>query len=379
MFHTNLFSQAEIVDSGWWSVDSFGIPDSGLFTGHYPLSTISSMFGYRYIKVPPTVHLSQYSAGKVVRAGTGLSFFYFVPVTTLTAVPVGSTETPFILRETTLDFQEVSIQGQITYRIADPARISKLLDFSLKNDGATYRSSDPEKVPTRILNALTVLTKAELGRRTLIQAVQAVQEIGAAVKMAIAQSDELTTLGIEVLSFSVLSIKPTPETMRALEAETRENLLRRADEATYARRNAALESERVIKENELQTEIVIEQKKRQIVETQLDSEQAVQIRRLKMDQEKLQGDITLEDRRKGLVALTAENTRAEADARAYGMKANLEAMAGTDPLLMQSLMSSNMTPDQLVSQAFQEMARKADKIGELNITPEWLGHLSKRK
>ena len=43
---------------------------------------------------------------------------------------------------------------------------------------------------------------------------------------------------------------------------------RRSDEAIYARRNAAVEQERRIKESELNTEIAVEEKKRQIRETQ---------------------------------------------------------------------------------------------------------------
>ena len=53
-------------------------------------------------------------------------------------------------------------------------------------------------------------------------------------------------------------------------------MFREADEAIYARRNSAVEQERAIKENELNTEIAIETKKRQIRETQMDAERAVQ-------------------------------------------------------------------------------------------------------
>ena len=43
---------------------------------------------------------------------------------------------------------------------------------------------------------------------------------------ALAADPGLAALGVEVLSFSVLAIKPTPETSKALEAEARERLLR---------------------------------------------------------------------------------------------------------------------------------------------------------
>jgi hypothetical protein len=69
------------------------------------------MFGIRFIKVQPTTHLLQYRSGKIERSGAGLAFFYFAPTTSLVAVPLASTDAPFIFNEVTGDFQEVSIQG----------------------------------------------------------------------------------------------------------------------------------------------------------------------------------------------------------------------------------------------------------------------------
>lgn len=39
------------------------------------------MFGIRYIKSQPTVHLMQFKGGKLVREGAGASFFYYAPTT----------------------------------------------------------------------------------------------------------------------------------------------------------------------------------------------------------------------------------------------------------------------------------------------------------
>lgn len=77
------------------------------------------MFGIRFIKVQPTTYLLQYRGGQVIREGLGLSFFYYAPTTSLVAVPVASTDVPFIFQETTGDFQSVTIQGQVTYRVAE--------------------------------------------------------------------------------------------------------------------------------------------------------------------------------------------------------------------------------------------------------------------
>ena len=58
-------------------------------------------------------------------------------------------------------------------------------------------------------------------------------------------------------------------------------MFREADEAIYARRNSAVEQERAIKENELNTEIAVENKKRQIRETQMDAERAAYSSRMR--------------------------------------------------------------------------------------------------
>ena len=115
------------------------------------------MFGIRFIKVQPNTYLLQYRRGKIVREGVGQSFFYYSPTTSLVAVPVASTDTPFIFQETTADFQTVTIQGQVTYRVNDAKQLALLLNYTLAPDGETYLSEDPEKLPERVIHVINVL------------------------------------------------------------------------------------------------------------------------------------------------------------------------------------------------------------------------------
>jgi hypothetical protein len=333
------------------------------------------MFGVKFIKVQPTTYVLEYRGGRVLREGTGLSFFYYAPTTSLVAIPIASSDVPFIFEETTADFQTVTIQGQVTYRVADPNRLASLLNYTLAANGQTYVSDDPEKLPERIVHVINVLARAELQKLKLREAIRASDQLVAVVRAGLVGSPEINALGLEVLGLSILAIKPTPETARALEAETREKLFREADEAIYARRNSAVEQERAIKENELNTEIAVENKKRQIRETQMDAERAVQEKESLLKREALETNIGLEDRRKTLVALSAENAKAEADARAYGVASTMKALSTADARILQSLASAGMKPDQLIAFAFQELAGKADKIGQLNISPDLLREL----
>jgi hypothetical protein len=89
----------------------------------------------------------------------------------------------------------------------------------------------------------------------------------------------------------------------------------------------------------------------------------------------LESNIGLEDERKKLVTLAAENSRAESDTRAYGIAATMKALASADASVLQALATSGMKPEQLIAFAFQELAGQADKIGQLNISPDLLREL----
>jgi hypothetical protein len=337
------------------------------------------MFGIQFIKVQPTTYLLQYRRGQIVREGVGLAFFYYAPTTSLVAIPVGSADVPFIFEEPTADYQTVTLQGQVSYRVVDAKKLAGLMDFTLAPNGRDYAADDPEKLPQRVINLVHVLARAELEKLPLRNAIRAAADIVKAVKSQLTASGEVAALGLEILGFSLLAIKPTPETARALEAETREQLLKEADEAIYARRNSAVEQERAIKENELNTEIAVENKKRQIRETQMDAERAVQEKRHQLESADLEARTGLEGKRKELVALTTENAKAEADSRAYGISATMQALGSADTRILQALASAGMKPEQLIAFAFQELAGRADKIGQLNISPDLLRELLDRK
>jgi regulator of protease activity HflC (stomatin/prohibitin superfamily) len=294
-----------------------------------------------FMKVPPTTYVLQYKHGNIQREGAGLSFIYYVPTSTIVAIPLASADVPFVFQETTADFQSVTIQGQLTYRVADPKRLASLLDFSVDSRRAYY-SDDPRKLPERLV-LKEVLVSSDL--------------IVAEALATLRKSEAVSALGVEILSLSILGIQPTPETGRALEAEAREELQRRADEAIYARRNAAVEQERLIKESELNTEIAVEEKKREIRETQM------------------AGEIAVEEQRAQLIDRRVENERKDADSRAYTLTETLKPLRDLDWKKLMMLGGKNADPKTMIALAFQEMADNAQKIGEINVTPDLLRSL----
>jgi len=330
------------------------------------------MFGFRFIKAQPTTYLMKYRGGSVVREGAGLSSFYYAPATSLVAIPIGSRDAAFIFHQVASDFQTVTVQGQIAYRIGEPRKAATMLNFALKRDGKTYESDDPEKLTQRILGAVEVLAQQAIKAMTLKQALQASHEIADAIMTGLRRRADIDALGLEILGVSVLAVKPTPDTAKALEAEAREAILKTADEAIFARRNFAVEQERAIRESELDTEIAVEQKKRSIRETQMDAEASVMRKRNELREAGMVADITLEDKRKSFVALNAENTRTLADAEAYRVGALMRIFEGVDTKVIQALAASGMQPGQLIAQAFTGIAEKAERIGQLNVSPDLL-------
>lgn len=337
------------------------------------------MFGLKFIKIQPTNYVIQYRKGEIVREGAGLSFFYFSPFNSLVSVPIASIDAPFIFEEVTSDFQEVTVQGQITYKISDPKNLSQLMNFTLAPNGKEYTSEDPEKLAQRLIDHARVLTRGSLKSMTLRETLSRFDDLVLALKEGFKCAETITSLGVEIIGISILAIKPTPETSRALEAEAREMILREADEAIYARRNSAVEQERSIKENELNTEIAVENKKRQIKETQMEAEKSVQQKKRELREAEMATKIALEKKNKDLVLLATENAKQEADTKAYGISAMMKAISETDPKVLQSLASVGMDPSQLVACAFKELAESTNKIGQLNISPELLRELFANK
>lgn len=337
------------------------------------------MFGFRFIKFQPSMYILKYRGGKIIREGAGLSFFYYQPTTSLAAIPVTSNDVPFIFQEATSDFQQVTIQGQVTYRILDPKKIAGLLNYSLDQNGVNYVSDDPGKLPQRVINLVQVLTKKELKSLDLRASLQGSEVLVQNILAGLAVEKEIVSAGLEILGLSILAVKPTPETARALEAQAREQIYKEADEAIYYRRNFSIDQERSVKENELNTEIAVENKKRQMREAQLEAEKSIQEKKHGLEETEIQFQIAQELKRKNLVAASVENGKVESSGKAFAVSAVMKALEGSNPELVKALAQVGMEPNRLIAAAFQGLAEKAEKIGELNVSPELLTELLKKK
>ena len=178
----------------------------------------------------------------------------------------------------------------------------------------------------RVINAVQANTRYGVNGLSLEEALTQVKEHSGTVLAAVRQLPALTELGITVESLHFIAVNATPEMRKALEADYREGLQQRADQAIYARRKAAVEEESKISHRELDTEVELEQRRRDLVDLQARNQLAL----------------------------------AEAEAKAEELKLNPYGA---------------LAPQALVGMALKEWAANTGAIENLSISPDILGKL----
>lgn len=281
-----------------------------------------------YYKGEPNEYVMKFVKGQVVLKGRGRSFFYSSRWTTIVSVPMNTMDVDFIFNEITGSFQSVTVQGQITYRIVNPTKVAAILDFSIDPQSRHFLSKDPAKIGVRLINLAQEATRAEIQKMDLEDILRKGAELADSIISRMRQDLEVDALGVEVIDVFLVSVKPTPEVAKALEAGYRETLLKNADQAIYDRRAVAVEQERKIRENELDT------------------------------------DIALERERETLVDLKAANLEKEAEAEGKALGAKLAPYARVGPRVLTAL-------------GLKAFGENAEKVGTLVITPELLQVLLK--
>ncbi|MDP2386873.1 MAG: SPFH domain-containing protein [Bacteroidota bacterium] len=331
------------------------------------------MFGISYIKFDSMTYVIHFKNGAINKEGRGLSFFYFAPSSSIAAIPMGSNDLPFIFNETTNDYQSITIQGQIAYKVANPKQLAESLDFTINEKGA-YKKNDIEKLNQRIINETQTSTSSFIHKLNLKESIRSAKTIEEKITEGLKASAAISILGIEIVSISVLAIKATPEMARALETETREKLQQEADHAIYERRNFAVEQERIIKETELNTEIAVEEKRKQIDEKKMQTDIQKSDNERKLREMKIAADISVETQRKSLIEQKTNNDRKEAETKGFILETTLKPYKDMDWKTLSALSGSGDAKTN-IALAFRELAENAGKINTLNISPDLLENL----
>src|SRR3954470_3985091 len=221
----------------------------------------------RHLRGAPTSWVRHHVKGKVQHEGIGQSFWYRPLTAVLSEVPVDDRELPLLFHARTSDFADITVQATVTYRVSEPTQASSRLDFSIDPLRGGWRAQPLDQIATLLAELAQQPTLALLARLPLAEALTTgIAPVRQSVADALADDPRLTETGVTVVSARVVAIRPQPDLERALQTPTREQVQQDADRATYPRRANAVQQERAIAENELQSKIELARREQQLVE-----------------------------------------------------------------------------------------------------------------
>jgi regulator of protease activity HflC (stomatin/prohibitin superfamily) len=220
----------------------------------------------RHLRAAPTAHVRALRRGRVVHDGAGLAFWFRPLTASMSEVPLDDRELPLLFHARTADFQDVTVQASITYRIIDPTLAAQRIDFAIDTESGQWRASPLEQVAGLLTETAQQHGLDLLARTSLTAAlVDGISTVRDRMSDGMTADDRLAETGIAVIGVRVVAIRPEPDVERALQTPAREQVQQDADKATFERRALAVERERAIGENELQTKIELARREEELV------------------------------------------------------------------------------------------------------------------
>jgi regulator of protease activity HflC (stomatin/prohibitin superfamily) len=318
-------------------------------------------FGFlRHLRADASSHVLMFRGTELRRSGRGLSFWFSPFAVSLAEVPMDDREVTIAVHGRSADFQDLVIQGALTYRVFDPVLTSARVDFAIDPRRGIHRRQPLEKLGTILTQLAQQSAMAFVQQAALRDLVARGHEgVRAAIESGLGQSPLLAELGLALVAVRVASIKPSAEVEKALEAPTRERIQEEADEATFRRRAQAVDKERAIQENEMQNQIELARREEQLIgqrgqNARKDAGEKAEAARIDAEAQAEQTRLTSEAQAGGIRAVDGARVAIERE--------RLEALAG-------------MSPAVLAAMAARELAGKLQRIDHLNITPDLLAPL----
>ncbi len=322
------------------------------------MAEIRNYIFIRHVRGEPSAHLIAYRRGRVVAHGRGQSLWFLPMTTSLAEVPLDDRELTFVFHGRSSDYQDVTAQGVISYRVTEPLTLADRVDFTIDLGRGTYRQRPLETLSqmlTQLAQQLAYEYMATTSIRELL--VEGQTQIRTQIASTLADDANIESLGIEVVGVRVTSVSPTSDLEKALEMPMREKIQQQADEASFARRALAVENERAIQENELQNKIELAKREQLLIDKlghneRRRAEEKAASKRIEADAQ-------------------ADRSRIAANARAASMQV-------VDAVTIQTERErigiyEKLPAHLMMGLAAREFAGKLEKIDHLNISPELLG------
>jgi len=303
----------------------------------------------RRLRSDASVHIERYRGGRVVQSGRGLAFWFMPDGASIAEIPMDDRDLPFLFNSRSKDFQALTVQGLIVWRVIDPAKLAARVNFSIDLKNGLHLAQPVDQIAT-LLTGLSQQLATQYLAEFDVNAI-----LGAGVKPLLGRMEtgliaaaRLTEMGLEVASVRVADVSPSSELSRALQTPTFERLQQQADQATFERRALAVEKERAIAENELGNQIELARRQKELIER---------------EDENARNRATADAAAKKIGAdAEADRIRVIEQARADMEKSRVEIYSGLPQGVMMGL-------------AAREFAQKLKSIDHLNITPDMLSAL----
>ena len=308
------------------------------------MAEIRRFFDYRHLRSEASSHIISYRRGAQARSGRGLAFWFHPDRTSIVEIPLDDRDTDFVFQVRSRDYQTVTVQGTIAWRAERPEALAGRVDFTIDLRTGRLRTDPLE----RIASLLIGLAQYQAARYIEHRDVQALLAEGAApigdgITGGLAADERLRDMGIALVTVRIAAVSPSADLARALEAPTFERAQGSADEASFARRAAAVEKERAIAENELATKV--ELARRQAALIALEDENG----RRSAEGKAAAADIAAEAEARRMRVTEAARTAGEGD--------RLALLRDVDPAVLQVL-------------TLRAFAEKLTRIETLNVTPD---------
>ncbi|CAJ59187.1 MULTISPECIES: SPFH domain-containing protein [Frankia] len=319
-----------------------------------------------HLRGTPTAYIRHQRGTAVAHEGVGLVFWYRPRTAVISEVPVDDRELAVLFHARTADFQDVAVQATVTYRIADPVLAATRLDFGIDPELGTWREKPLDQLAGMINESAQEYASDLLARTSLTTALaEGVPVIRERVTTGLRGDARLVQTGVSVVGVRVVAVRPAPEVEKALRTPTREQIQTEADRATYGRRALAVEQERRIAENELQSKIELAVRAERLVTQEGANEQ----RRM------------TEQAAAARIAAAAEAERAQTAARSQAERVRVEAAAQAEALRLVGQAEADaeaarvaavtgLDSSAVVALAVRDLADHLPAIGALTITPD---------
>ena len=327
------------------------------------MAEISSFVFVRHLRAEPTTHVMFFRGGELKASGRGLAVWFSPLGASIAQVPLDDRALAFLFHGRTSDFQDVAVNGIVTFRVHDAELLSSRVDFSIDTRTGLYNKEPLDKLALVIKELAQQLASSFLNKSPLRLVLdQGIEVIRDAIHEGLVDDAGIKSLGLEIVATRVTSVKPTSEMEKALQMPTREHIQQVADEATFGRRALAVEKERAIQENELHNQIELAKREELLIAQRGQNE-----------------------RKRATEA--AESKRIEAEAAAKNIKVNAHAQAESIKVLEVEKVYAesqrmdiyrDLPPAALMGLAARELAGKLQSIEHLSLTPDILGSLLQR-